>query len=486
MKLTKNILILIAILLIGLFLRVYKLDSESIYLDEGFTIDTSKYDLKKITEITSHDVHPPLYFFIMHYWINLFGDSEFSTRFLSVIFGTLSIFMIYKVGTLIFDEEVGIISSLILGLSFYHIRYSQQARHYTLLALMTLFSFYFLIKLINKINLKDSIGYVLSSSILMYTHFYSIFIILCQNIFLFTLFLTNQKKNKYLLKPWILFQVILIVLFIPWIQIFLNRTSELVQKGFWIPKPSIESLFITLLEFSGYYKLFGFEISATLFVILAFYSLLTIKNSIHKQDSINVKWIYMLFIWLLVPILTPFVISLVSLPIFTPKYIIAASLALYIMVAKGITNINKKYIKFFIIALIIVISFINITSIYETIKNEQWREVVNYTESNAKSGDLLLFTESYTQKLAYDYYSNRNDLIKKPITLVDYSDNEKNIKKLLSIVSGYDRVWLIKRSNSMDPKGFVQKTLNESYAISYQKDYMFIDLYLFEKKSKIQ
>ena len=122
--------ILIAILLIGLFLRVYDLANESMWGDEAFSIYIANLNLSQIFFYPENN--PPLYFMILHWWINLFGDSEISIRFPSVIFGFLSIFMIYKVGNQIYDKDVGILSSLLLGLSVFHIHYSQEARTYSL------------------------------------------------------------------------------------------------------------------------------------------------------------------------------------------------------------------------------------------------------------------------------------------------------------------------------------------------------------------
>jgi len=96
---------LLAILLIGLFLRVHDLSNESIWLDEAFSILRAKFDLSQIFFRSENT--PPLYYAILHWWINLFGDSEFSVRFPSVLFGSLSILMLYKVGNQIFDKDVG-------------------------------------------------------------------------------------------------------------------------------------------------------------------------------------------------------------------------------------------------------------------------------------------------------------------------------------------------------------------------------------------
>ena len=211
MKLIRNELILIlAILFVGLFFRIYGLGNESIWLDEGFSIRLSNLNLFHIVEETSRDVHPPLYYIILHYWINLFGDSEFSTRFLSVIFGFFAIFMIYKIGSLIFCKDVGVLSSLLLGLSVFHIQYSQEVRSYSLMSLLTLLSFYFFIRLLDKRSLTVLTGYVISSLLLLYTHFFGFFIIIAQNIYFLTLFLLSKNDYKLNLRRWILLQIILI------------------------------------------------------------------------------------------------------------------------------------------------------------------------------------------------------------------------------------------------------------------------------------
>lgn len=227
MKLTRNQLVLLVILSLGLFLRISDLGNESLWLDEGFSIRVANLNLFEIVEDRSQDVHPPLYYIILHFWINLFGDSEFSTRFLSVIFGFFAIFMIYKVGSLIFDEDVGILGSLLLASSVFHIQYSQEVKMYSLMALLTLLSIYFFIKLLEKRSLVVSIGYILSSILLMYTHVFGLFIIVAQNIYLVMLFLLSKDVYKLNFKRWTLLQLILIALFTPWIGILINQILRL-------------------------------------------------------------------------------------------------------------------------------------------------------------------------------------------------------------------------------------------------------------------
>ncbi len=486
MRLSSSKVMLLAILFMGLFLRIYDLENESIWLDEGHSIRWANLNLSQmIEEISVTD--NPLHLILLHGWINLFGDSEFSTRFLSVVFGFLAIFMIYKVGSLIFDNDVGIVSALLLGLSVFHIRYSQEARPYSLMVLLTLLSMYFFIKLLKKRNLMLSTGYVLFSVLLMYTHILSVFIIIAQNIYLITLFLLSRGANRPNLKGWILLQVILVGLLSPWL-VTISMLS-MMQGVSWVSVPSISSIIRSFSRYSGSGLLFLF------FIILSCASILTykkVRGSIDWKDVFgsvegyrwrvslsNVDRIYLLLLWLFTPIILPFVISQFLTPIYHTRYSMGVSLAFYLLVAKGIKNISlSKAIKPIVVSLIIIFSLVNVWNYYNKVNKEQWREVANYVESNAKPGDIVLFNAGFTQ-VPFDYYSEeRTGLIKKSFP-EGFEVNEENIKELDPVVEDHNRVWLI-FSHRNDRAELINEALGESYNLSDHKKYVGINVYLWE------
>jgi uncharacterized membrane protein len=503
MKLIRDNFILWAILFIALFLRIYDLGTESIWLDEGYTIRMAKLNLSQLIKDTlSFDLIPPLYHIFLHYWINLFGDSEFSTRFLSTIFGFFAVFMIYKVGSLFFNKNTGVLSSFLLALSLYHIKYSQEVRSYTLMVLLCLFSIYFFIRLFNKRTLTISIGYIISSSLLMYIHIYGLFIIIAQNIYLFTLFLLSKQEHKLNFRKWILSQIILFILYIPWISILVKQILR-VQSDFWLPVPSI----LTVIETFGCYSSYSPSLLA-LFLILASFAIVSwkgvndrfnwkkffnsIKSYLWNLNLPDINKVYLLLLWLLTPIILPFIISQISTPIYNDRYTIASSLAFYILIARGIEKINNKFVKLIIIILVIGFSFAHIREYYTIVNNkEPWREVADYIDTNAKEGDLLLFNGGFCQENVFDYYSKRTDLIKKPFPKETRYIDEENIKELVPTVESYNRVWVI-LSHCGDEKGLIKRTLNKFYNLSYHKgykssllsgrEYVSIDLSLFIKK----
>src|SRR5665647_3485890 len=176
MRITKYGVALLAIVLIGLFLRVYQLGTQSIWLDEAWSVWMSKMSVPQLVATAARaDTHPPLYSLILHYWISLFGTSELAVRLLPAVFGVLAIPVTFMVGRQLFDKEVGLVGALILALSLFNIQYSQESRTYSLMVLLTLLSIYFFLRFLQRSTVVSSAGYVLFTTLLVYTHIYYLF-----------------------------------------------------------------------------------------------------------------------------------------------------------------------------------------------------------------------------------------------------------------------------------------------------------------------
>jgi len=190
-----NQFLILSILLAGFILRVYDLGSESIWYDEGASLNVA---VQKINNIFfQKDKSPPLYYLFLHFWIKLFGSSEFSIRLPSALFGTASIWFIYLNGKILINRKAALTGALILSLNKYHIFYSQEARVYELTALLTLLSIHFFIRLNLLKKNWGALGYLFFSSLLMYSHIYGLFIIFAQNIYILTTY-KYQNRTKEL------------------------------------------------------------------------------------------------------------------------------------------------------------------------------------------------------------------------------------------------------------------------------------------------
>ena len=189
---------IIAVIILAFALRIYCLDHQSIWYDEGVSVYFANQGLRDLVAGVSADNHPPLHFFALHLWLKLAGQSEFSVRFLSLISGVLSVPLLFKLGRELFNRRVGLLAAFLLSISPFHVWFSQEARMYTLAALLGLASVYTFVLLLRKgarsarlLRLGSVQGYlwlsyVVASTLGLYTHFYVGFIILFENVvFLF-------------------------------------------------------------------------------------------------------------------------------------------------------------------------------------------------------------------------------------------------------------------------------------------------------------
>src|SRR3954462_15577120 len=123
-------LLVIGALLIAWGARVNALGAVPFWYDEGLVSWSARLSFIDTARWTSADVHPPLYFWAVTVWRWFVGESEFALRLLSVAFGLLSVVAVYKIGERLNGPKLGALAALLIGLSRFHIWWSQELRMY--------------------------------------------------------------------------------------------------------------------------------------------------------------------------------------------------------------------------------------------------------------------------------------------------------------------------------------------------------------------
>jgi hypothetical protein len=147
MKIKLEIVFLVLILLFGLFIRVYDLGADPLWIDEATSAMASKMILEKGVPVfdSGHDFSRANVFHYMQAGVMSLGISDFSARFISVIFGLLTILLGYFIGKE-YSKSGGIIVALFLSVFYLEVVFSRQARMYQLFQLMFFLSLYLLYK----------------------------------------------------------------------------------------------------------------------------------------------------------------------------------------------------------------------------------------------------------------------------------------------------------------------------------------------------
>src|SRR5450755_3403736 len=165
------------ITLLGTALRVFRLDGRSLNLDEGFSIFLARTSLSSFwTYVWGRELNMALYYGCLRLWCHVAKDA-FGIRLLSVVFGALSVPLIYLLSERLFNREVGVTAALLLAVHPYAIRMSQLARSYSLVVLLLILSGLFLVSVRKTGKWTSVAGYAVSAAAAVYAHLFAMLVI---------------------------------------------------------------------------------------------------------------------------------------------------------------------------------------------------------------------------------------------------------------------------------------------------------------------
>jgi len=128
---------LLLIIIFAFFIRLISLN-QSLWLDEAISSNAVKnysyFDI--ITKFSPSDFHPPLYYLVLKTWTSVFGFSEISLRFPSIIFSLLTGYFVYLIGAKLKNKTIGLWSATFFLFNPLIIYYSQETRMYSLVVLL--------------------------------------------------------------------------------------------------------------------------------------------------------------------------------------------------------------------------------------------------------------------------------------------------------------------------------------------------------------
>jgi mannosyltransferase len=189
--------ILLLVLLLGMALRLYQLDADSLWLDEVKTGITSRLDFVSMVNYQAEkSVHPPLLYMVTHFFLASMGESDFVVRLPAALLGSLSLLLVYEVGKLLWTRREGVIGAFLLAISAYHVRYSQEARHYSLMVFLGLLSLIFLLKALQRGQWRMWILFALSTSLNLYTHYFAFLILPSELVFAAWVILDDWRSAR--------------------------------------------------------------------------------------------------------------------------------------------------------------------------------------------------------------------------------------------------------------------------------------------------
>lgn len=332
---------------IGFALRVAWLDRQSLWSDEYITLVRSGATLGDLLAAMPVE-HTPLYFVLLHLWFALAGSSDFALRFPSAVWGTLSVALVYALGGRVFDRRVGIVGALLFAVSPFQVWYAQDARMYTQLAALGLAALLALDVALARLDRPGStltrawpwLAYTILGALALYTHYYAVIALAIAAAYATGRLLTRRANRA---QGWLAFlaaEVGIALLFAPW----LPRAMGLLNFPGWR-----EPVTTTPWQLAGIYT-FGETVPppAAPWLNLLAVTLLAIGLASLVLDSSQSPIANLqspAFLLSAAAIAIPLLVVaalLLRKPDFHPRYFIAATPILSLVIGQGIVALGRR------------------------------------------------------------------------------------------------------------------------------------------------
>ena len=183
-----------AVVAIGVGLRLY--NPSVLWLDEALSVNISRLPLAELFDALRHDGSPPLYYLLLHYWMEVFGQGDIAVRALSTVFALAALPVSYFVGRRIHGPAAGRAAVVVLAVNPFLVRYSTEARMYALVVLLTLLAVLAVQRAAERPAVRSLLPVSLLSGLLALTHYWALFFLAAAGILLIWLSVRGRYRDS--------------------------------------------------------------------------------------------------------------------------------------------------------------------------------------------------------------------------------------------------------------------------------------------------
>lgn len=491
-KTIKNVPPPLLLTIMGLFLRLYRLDYQSFWTDEIFTYNDSNNSLNHI--LFSSDINTsiqPLYYSIIHF-LTKFENQEIFLRLPSVIFGVLSIGLFYQIIKQWNGKNFAIIGAGLFTFSPFQIWYSQEARPYAMLMFLALLSIYFFNKLKqDRYNFYFRLGFILSTSSTVYCHSVGIAYIT------FILIYTYLFTPKHSWNDWFFLHVIIIFLICPSIYHMIKVPPEVRSSESWRTFNPLSIFYMIWVFGSGYSlgpsigELHSRNILQTLLPyfkiitpIILLFSIFLILGffKTHRNSKNNLWFLSSLYFF---PLIFTILGSIFTANEFNVRYTILSFIPFIMFVTYGIFFLRLNWLRTISICIILLIFLISLNNYYYNGRyhKENNRAAGKYLSKFAYQNDLVICSAGYTERDLLHYYNGDKIITKQYPTKSLYVNPNQIENDFFNLINGREHFWLfLSRTFHSDPEGFIKIYISKYFEQKYKLKEIGVELILYKKK----
>jgi uncharacterized membrane protein len=359
---------LLVALLAGSFLARWLLaDRSSYWFDELLSVSVygQWHDnvFEALRDLASNSIHPPLYQFILYYWMEIFGDSERATRSLSNLYITLGTLFIYLLLRNIFSQRVALASALVFALMYTPMYYALETRSYAQTLFLVTVSSYLLVRMMRTgaqhgwrsvVVSPTSVTFVGINAALLLTHYYNAFFWVAQGLIVGAFMLRELRLRQWptgLAAVFALYGLQGAIFAVAWGRVLLGDVRRRggafpVEDAVRSPVELLQSVLAMNIDAPRLVRLAGLAVVGAL-VIGAVLALSKGEPlTLDRQQA----WLFLYLVgWLLVPLLVIYVaFEITGVARYSPRYwlfIVPAVAPLLVLIVREVVRVASRVLR---------------------------------------------------------------------------------------------------------------------------------------------
>ena len=383
-----HVVLLTAVTICGAVLRLWHLGAKSFWVDEASSAVIAAapwHDFWHVIQAAELNMLP--YYVLLRMWMH-FGSSEAWLRLLSALFGIATIPAVYRLASRLFNRRVGLLSASLLAVHPGHMRFSQEARSYSMaVLLLTVFALLLLRALCYPKRLNWAACTVVAS-VAAYTHFFAVLACVAQ-----VIGVGVRPARQHLRAAAI--PVLACGLLMGPIGLFALNHDVGQLSG--VMRPQFHHLLRVIFLLTGNGPRFA------LYVLLwgvAVWQGFRMNRDMQGSESAVSSSYSFLLAWLFLPLSFTVVLSFWKAALL-PRYLLVSLPAAVILGAAGAVHLPRQF-RAVIVVLLIAFSLKSVVSYYHGSKHG-WRSAIQYVLSHSRSGDAITIMPT-NNGAVFEYY----------------------------------------------------------------------------------
>lgn len=451
----------LVVFIASLAVRLYLLDGQSLWSDEGTSVALALRDLPAITTGAALDIHPPLYYYVLHFWMLALGSGEIAVRAPSVLLGAGVSLLTFALGLRIFGWWAGIAAAVLSIVSPLQVQYSQETRMYmlaTFLGLLTVAATYEAWSGETKHRPRWLALWTVAAAGALYSHYFAATVLVAENLAVAILVASRWRTSGkatalHGVAGWAICQVAALVCFAPWLTIMLQQWANwpAVSQAFTAPELIARaavafSAGLAVEEGAGWLP--AVVLGA---LMIAGVALRTSKRpgGSSGADAPALSPRVLAALYLLMPLAIMFLLSL-RRPLYNPKFLLVAAPAWCLLAGAGIQALASiaggrvralAVTLLCAVAVIVTLPYLNSYYLDGRFARDDYRGIVRTIVSMSRPGDAIVLNAPGQVDIFSYYY--HGDLPVYPLPRQRPLDVADTSLQLEGIAKQHGRIWMV-------------------------------------------